>query len=162
MDPRLTPLHTQLELNHRLLVNCFAGVDEVTAARRGAGKTNSMIFLAAHLVEARHYLLGILGGEPGQPLPGLAEVTSLDELDPGELPSTAEVLARWEETPAPLAGRLAALGAAELDARCEPSFPVDPESVLGGAAFLLQHESYHVGQLALLRRQLGLPPMSYD
>jgi uncharacterized damage-inducible protein DinB len=34
-------------------------------------------------------------------------------------------------------------------------------TVLGALAFLAQHESYHVGQVALLRRQLGLPAMSY-
>jgi uncharacterized damage-inducible protein DinB len=28
-------------------------------------------------------------------------------------------------------------------------------------AFLVQHDSYHLGQIAFLRRQLGKPPMSY-
>jgi uncharacterized damage-inducible protein DinB len=28
-------------------------------------------------------------------------------------------------------------------------------------AFLVQHDSYHLGQVAFLRRQLGKPPMSY-
>jgi uncharacterized damage-inducible protein DinB len=30
-----------------------------------------------------------------------------------------------------------------------------------GIPFLLQHESYHLGQIALLRRMLGHPAMSY-
>jgi len=32
---------------------------------------------------------------------------------------------------------------------------------MGGIAFAVQHESYHLGQIALLRRALGHPPMSY-
>jgi uncharacterized damage-inducible protein DinB len=28
--------------------------------------------------------------------------------------------------------------------------------------FLVQHESYHLGQIALLRRYAGLPAMKYD
>ena len=32
----------------------------------------------------------------------------------------------------------------------------------GAITFLAQHESYHVGQLALLRKGLGLGPMSYE
>ena len=31
----------------------------------------------------------------------------------------------------------------------------------GSLAFLLQHESYHIGQLAYLRRLMGHEPMSY-
>jgi uncharacterized damage-inducible protein DinB len=34
-------------------------------------------------------------------------------------------------------------------------------AVLGVLTFLAQHDSYHVGQLSLLRRQLGLPAMKY-
>jgi uncharacterized damage-inducible protein DinB len=32
---------------------------------------------------------------------------------------------------------------------------------LGLVAFLVQHDSYHLGQVAFLRRQLGHPAMSY-
>ena len=28
-------------------------------------------------------------------------------------------------------------------------------------AFLMQHDSYHIGQVAFLRRQLGKPAMAY-
>jgi uncharacterized damage-inducible protein DinB len=38
---------------------------------------------------------------------------------------------------------------------------VSDGSVLGAVAFLAQHESYHMGQLGLLRKALGYPPMSY-
>jgi uncharacterized damage-inducible protein DinB len=32
---------------------------------------------------------------------------------------------------------------------------------LGLIAFLVQHDSYHLGQIAFLRKQLGKPAMSY-
>ena len=32
---------------------------------------------------------------------------------------------------------------------------------LGALTFLVQHDSYHIGQLALLRKPAGLPAMSY-
>ncbi len=32
---------------------------------------------------------------------------------------------------------------------------------LGLSAFLMQHHSYHIGQMAFLRRQLGKPAMVY-
>ena len=39
--------------------------------------------------------------------------------------------------------------------------PVDDKSNMGLLIFMMQHESYHIGQLAILRKQAGLPAMSY-
>lgn len=46
----------------------------------------------------------------------------------------------------------------------EPSgqkFPNADRTRLGAVAFLLQHEAYHIGQVALLRKAFGLGPMRY-
>jgi uncharacterized damage-inducible protein DinB len=40
-------------------------------------------------------------------------------------------------------------------------FPVPDASRLGLIAFLTRHDSYHIGQLAFRRRQLGQSPMAY-
>jgi len=40
-------------------------------------------------------------------------------------------------------------------------FPIDDSTSLGLITFLAQHEFYHIGQLAFLRRQLGHAAMSY-
>jgi uncharacterized damage-inducible protein DinB len=40
--------------------------------------------------------------------------------------------------------------------------PVADPSVLGALTFLLQHESYHVGQLAMLKKHLTGKPMKYS
>jgi hypothetical protein len=57
--------------------------------------------------------------------------------------------------------RFAALTEAELSARAPHQFPVADESVLGMIALMVQHDSYHVGQLALLRKHYGLAAMRY-
>jgi len=56
---------------------------------------------------------------------------------------------------------LGALTTERLDEPAPQRFPIDDETVLGEIAFLVQHDSYHIGQVALLRRQLGLPAMRY-
>jgi uncharacterized damage-inducible protein DinB len=38
---------------------------------------------------------------------------------------------------------------------------MDDSTRLGMIAFLTQHDSYHVGQAAFLRRQIGRPAMTY-
>jgi uncharacterized damage-inducible protein DinB len=40
-------------------------------------------------------------------------------------------------------------------------FPLGDSSRLGLVAYLVQHDSYHLGQIGFIRRQLGKPPMSY-
>jgi hypothetical protein len=53
------------------------------------------------------------------------------------------------------------LDASMLDQQSTTRFPISDKSVVGTIAFLLHHEAYHIGQLALLRRYTGSPAMSY-
>ena len=61
MSEKLISLIKTVELNTKLLLNCFADVDQVTAEKRISDKTNSMIFLLIHLIDARYYFINILG-----------------------------------------------------------------------------------------------------
>lgn len=164
MDPRLRPLAAAFRLNTRLLVNCFAGVGDEQALYRpdgvDGGEVNNMAFLAAHLADARRYLANLLGPEVANPFPELADGSGIDDFP--ELPRVAALLAAWREMGEVLDARLAAATAEALDADSPAPFPVDDGSLLGGIAFLLHHESYHLGQLAYLRKLLGRGAMTYD
>jgi uncharacterized damage-inducible protein DinB len=48
-----------------------------------------------------------------------------------------------------------------LDSRRAHRFPVPDASQLGMITLLVQHDAYHLGQLAFLRRQLGHPATAY-
>jgi hypothetical protein len=71
------------------------------------------------------------------------------------------VSATWDAASEAIADRLAAASAAELDRPAPHRFPVGGATLLGALGFLAQHDSYHVGQLALLRKLAGLPGMKY-
>ena len=169
-DPRVLPLASCFRLNGRLFENCFRGADDEAALRRPGTTDNStanhsaagnnMAFLGAHLVDARRYLANLLGPEVDNPFPELAEGESIDDFD--ELPSVERILAAWRDMGATVLDRLEAVPADHLDRESEQQFPVDDPTLLGGVAFLVQHESYHVGQLAYLRRLVGLGAMTYD
>jgi uncharacterized damage-inducible protein DinB len=160
MDPRLAPLADVLSLNTRLLHNCLDGVDDVLARQRPSRDTNHLAFLTAHLADARHFLAATLGVPLENPLASQLEYgKTLDEV--GDLPPLGDLTAAWDRVSAHLADRMADLTASRLDADSGLRFPVRDRSVLGAASFLVQHDSYHIGQMAFLRRQLGLTPMSY-
>lgn len=160
MDLRITPLYEQLKLNTRLFLNCLEGADDATAQQRPGHAANSMAFIALHLLDARSYLARLIGLEFRHPFEeSLADVRSNDELK--HYPELQEIRDAWRELSARLVVRLPDLAESGLLAESPQPFPVEDPSVLGGIAFLAQHESYHIGQLAYLRRYLGLGPMRY-
>lgn len=161
MDTRVEMLAATLRLNTRLMANCMEGVDDALAGTRWCDRTNHMAFLAAHLVGARAYLTGMLGGDGTDPFHELLGAAStIDEVE--EFPRVAEIMSAWSEVSERLLAALEAADEEALAASPAFQFPIDDATVLGGVAFLVQHDSYHIGQLALLRKHWGLGAMSYD
>lgn len=155
----IAPLAAIYELNTDLLVNCLDGVDEGDAGRRVEGG-NSLAFLAAHLADSRHFLAARLGRPLENPLtPFLANARTIDDVS--SLPPLEEIRTAWLGVSDHLHGVLGALDEAALTPQQVHRFPFADSSPLGLVAFLAQHDSYHVGQAAFVRRQLGRPAMAY-
>lgn len=160
MDPRVVPLAGILRLNTRLLRNCLAAMTDGQAGVRPTTSINSAAFVAAHIADSRYFALRVLGAAAPSPLaPYLDAARSIDEVV--ELPPLAAVQSAWTAAAHALRDRLEVLPGADLDAPFTGRLPIDDRTVLGALAFLVQHESYHLGQLALLRKFAGLPAMSY-
>jgi uncharacterized damage-inducible protein DinB len=160
MDPQVAPLASLYELNTDLLLNCLDGYTDPEAQRRLEAGGNSVTFLAGHLTDTRHFLVARLGHPLPNPLARyLADVRSIDEIR--ELPSLEEIRSAWLAVSAHLHAVLADLTPSELAEPNVHRFPLEDSTRLGMIAFLAQHDSYHLGQIAFIRRQLGKPPMSY-
>ena len=160
MDPRVAPFYAGFRGNTRLLFHCFEDVGETLARERPGAHANSMEFLAMHLVEARGVLLGLLGVRVESPFPELESIRTIDQLE--GYPPLEEVLTAWRAAGARLDDALVEIEAEELDADSPHAFPLADGSVLGGLAFLFHHESYHLGQLGLIRRLHGLPAVRHS
>jgi uncharacterized damage-inducible protein DinB len=161
MDSRIAPLAEILRLNTTLFRNCLNGLSDEQAAARPSGATNNAAFVAAHLTNSRFYLLKALGVDEPDPLaPYLDGRQSLDEL--AKLPTLSEIQAAWTKAAHLLRDRLAALTPADLDGPSGAKFPLSNGTVLATLTFLVQHDSYHVGQLSLLRKYCGLPAMRFQ
>jgi uncharacterized damage-inducible protein DinB len=160
MESVVAPLKRTLDLNTRLLVNALDGLDDEAAQKRIHG-TNHVAFLACHLVDTRHYLARALGLESESPFKeALEEARGIDDVK--EFPGLDAIRDAWKDVSGTLSTRLAALTAADLEKPAEAAFPIEEGgTTLGCLTFLLQHDSYHLGQVALLRRALGFPAMSY-
>lgn len=162
MDSRLIPLHAMLRLHTRLFLNCFDEVSDETARLRPNEDTSSMAFVALHMHDARHYLAKFMGMEESNPFEQItATAKTIDEIE--IYPSLAEMRTAWLEVTAALDHGFHGLNSdslSQVPATVDFEFPFEDPTMLGGVAFLLHHEAYHIGQLALLRKFHHLPAMS--
>ncbi|HET6796779.1 MAG TPA: DinB family protein [Gemmatimonadales bacterium] len=160
MDAHLAPLAAIFDLNTDLLLNILDDLSEDESHQRLAGGGNSIAFLAAHLTDSRHYLASRLG----HPLPNalaryLADAKSIDEIR--SWATLEQVRAAWISVSTHLQTALDGLTAEDLARSGLHRFPVPDTTALGLITFLAQHDSYHLGQAAFVRRQLGKPAMTY-
>ena len=160
MDSRIVALANTLRLNTKLFRNCLESLSNEAATVRPSPSTNSASFVAAHLTDSRFFLLRVLGAEAANPLaPYLSTARSIDDVK--QMPSLDETLTAWTTASHALRARLETLTAAELDGPTSAPFPAAGQTMLGALTFLVQHDSYHLGQLAYLRKYAGLPAMRY-
>ena len=160
MEPQVAPLRTILELNTDLLLNCLDGLSDDEARRRLEGGGNTIAFLAAHLTDTRHFLATRLGHPLANPLSRyLAEASSIEDIV--EWPTLTEQREWWRAVSRHLCEVLGRRTAEELSRPNVHRFPMGDATELGLIAFLVQHDSYHIGQMGFLRRQLGKPAMAY-
>jgi uncharacterized damage-inducible protein DinB len=160
VDPRVAPLLEIVRLNTRLFRNCLEDWTGRQAAARPTPETNSAAYIALHLVDARYHLLSLLGAGRANSLASYTEDRDGME-DFVSYPGLLEIGDGWTDASRALEHRLGTLTAAELDEPLDTPFPVYDTTRLGVLGFLVQHDSYHIGQLALMRRFAGLPAMRY-
>jgi uncharacterized damage-inducible protein DinB len=160
MEPQLAPLAAILDLNTDLLLNTLDGLEDEDVRIRLPGGGNSLAFLAAHLTDSRHFLADRIGHPLANPLaPYLAEARTIEDIT--AWPSLGELCDAWCAVSAHVQMALESMAAADLAQANAVRFPLADGTQLGMITFLVQHDSYHLGQMAFLRRQLGKPAMSY-
>ena len=156
----VAPLAAVFDLNTRLLLNTLDGLEDAEATVRPNRHTNSIAFIGGHVVEARAWMGRLLGLDTPAPFGGALEHrTSIDTVT--SFPTLLDIRAAWQATSDRVSARLGTITDAELAGESGERFPGVPATLLGAIAFLVQHESYHIGQLAFVRKYLGRPSMSY-
>ena len=154
------PIRAVFRLNTDLVINCMAGVDDATAWKQVTADTNHMAFILAHLITARHLIADAFGSPLPSPLEGVMDrATKVSDVI--ELPPIDELLGHWRAVSAHLSDAIGRLSDETLLEPTPMKFPIEGDARLSVLAFFVQHDSYHVGQLALLRRQLGMAAMAY-
>jgi uncharacterized damage-inducible protein DinB len=137
--------------NHYTLTKHAEGISHEESCRRPGPQGNTMNWVLGHVVASRNDILALLGRPP---VWGAQEATpyargSAGMSNPAAARPFPEILQALERSQTSIRERLDEMSAADLDA------PTEKATVGEELAFLQFHESYHAGQVGLLRRLLG-------
>ena len=154
MDPVMEGVMQGLELNSQLYKGALAGLSREQLNRRCGPDSSPVIWLAGHLVSGRYGMAELSGMDGGAPWQDLFKRHS-KIVEPASYPEVAEIEEAWLGISERLTRRLRSLTNAKLDSPSPRTFPVVDKSVRGGLAFLVWHETYHVGQMGFVRKWLG-------
>lgn len=151
------PLALIFAANSSLCVKAFDGLSEAQLWQRPAPDNSPFLWIVGHVVGARAAMLGLLG-DPidtgwGQAFGRGAAI----EARAGAYPSKDDILRVHADVAARIPARFARLTSDDLavDATTGPK-PFGVRTVGEQLGFFALHDSYHVGQLAYIRKALGL------
>lgn len=150
-----------LNMNTRLFINALEGVTDELAKQRVSEHNNPLIWLAVHTTWARYNICAMLGMPVAKnPYDGMFEnfrpYTATDNF-----PTMEELKTEWMKASGLLKDALAAVTEEHLAADCPLKSPIGDFSFGGTVAFLTQHESYDIGQIAFLKKYLTKEAMKY-
>jgi hypothetical protein len=156
MDPVVAAFSVLIGLNDRLVGRALDGLSDEEAWRHPGTDPNPTYWIAAHVTAARNALASAVG--VGLDLPWAGRFDMKTQPDPAAGgPPLADIRAAFTTLGERLTGRFATLSEAELAEASPRAFPTPDKTVRGTIGFLTFHETYHVGQLAYLRKWLGYP-----
>jgi uncharacterized damage-inducible protein DinB len=152
-------LTTGFELAYMALkLNCD-GLTEDKSREHPIAGSSCVNWVLGHVLYIRSVFSGALGVKPetGPELEAFYGRGTSGKVENGTGIALADLLAHYERNNPAILARIAELTPEELATIVNhPAF--GPKSLEQYLALLLMHESYHIGQLGLLRRGLGLPP----
>jgi uncharacterized protein YndB with AHSA1/START domain len=153
--PAVKPVAFILATNDSLAERTFMGVAPDDLWKRPMPTTNGMLWIFAHMAATRARMLNLLGDDFN---PGLdAFGRGAEVQDAGAYPGREKINEASREVNTRLFARLAAIGDGELAMEAKGLKPPSVTTVGEQIAFFALHDSYHVGQLAYVRKALGLP-----
>jgi DinB superfamily len=151
-----------LNMNTRLFLSAVAGITEAQAKERISDHNNPVSWLAAHTVWARYNTCAMLGKPAAKnPYDGLFE--NFKPFDAAaDYGTLARAKAEWQKATDLLKEALATVTEEHLAADCPLKSPIGDFTFGGTIAFLAQHESYDIGQMAFLKKYHTKEAMSYN
>jgi uncharacterized damage-inducible protein DinB len=147
----------QFDFHTRLFNNALKDISEYEANESMEHKVNNIKWLAGHLVGTRLLLKNYAGLKEDERF----EVFGKGYDPVADYPSLQIIKTKWNEIAMPLSIALNNIPESHLEADGPSWLPVDEKNIRAFLAYLMHHEAYHLGQMGILRRQLGKDALIY-
>ena len=162
----IQPVVKQFELQTRLFNNVLEGIEDIKGSKRLSEEVNHLQWIAGHLTNSRYGLAQGLGigvsfpykeqyTDPTAPPPHNRAISASVKY-----PSLTEIKKSWNDLAEAFTEKISGLSEEQLASGIP--FPVPTGKTFQDLlSFIASHESYHIGQMSIIRKSLGLSAMSY-
>lgn len=158
MNPQLESVAGIYAFNSMVMGPVLSDLSDEEAGRRCRnGEGNSIAFLVGHLLSSRIGLLKRFGETTENPFGELFGGNKPAQ-DATAYPSIRELASSWEEVAGRLRTTLESLTEEQL---LEPAegLPIPDRTARGASTLIAWHESYHLGQIGMMRTDMGKPSL---
>jgi uncharacterized protein YndB with AHSA1/START domain len=153
--PAIKPLAYILAANDSLADRTFLGVAADDLWKRPTPQSNPMLWIYGHMAATRARLLKALGIDVDAGWEAFGRGATLQ--DASAYPTREKINEFARDVNSKLFAKLASLTDVDISQPAKGQFPNSVQTVGDQIAFIALHDSYHVGQLAYVRKALGLP-----
>jgi hypothetical protein len=154
MDSSLAMLVPLFRATGDLFHRGLEGVSREDLVRRPHDGSNPLLWIAGHALSSRISLTKVCGENIENPWGKIFARGATVDADVS-YPEVSEIIALWDNVTEALMKRLEALDDADLSGPSPFPIPTPDNTKRGAIAFLNFHETYHIGQIAYLRKWLG-------
>lgn len=152
------PIAMIFAFNDSFVLQALEGLTQEELWRPLSPATNPLLWVAGHIVQTRAMVLQMLGEQADTGWGGLFD-RGAKIGDPKNYPSGPDVARLMTEIGPRLHAALASLPDEQLHRPASLPIP-GLKTLTDELAFFALHESYHVGQLAYVRKGLGYPGLA--
>lgn len=151
-----------LRFAHKMLADMAAGIPDERACEQLPGAYNHKLWVLGHMAHSNQWFASLVDGQPmtsPQEWETLYGMKSRPVSDPAVYPPVADMRAAFEASIDRLCAAVDALSDAELDAPPAGDGAGFVSDKLDSALKAVWHYGWHLGQVASLRKGLGLPSL---
>ena len=154
MDATIATLVPLFRATDQLFHQALVGISREDLLRRPHADSNPLIWVAGHAMTSRSGLTRIIGGDAENPWSQMfGRGARVDENI--QYPEVSQIIERWDQITEKLMSRIEVVDDEELLKPSPFPVPTGDKTKRGAVVFLNYHETYHIGQMAYLRKWLG-------
>ena len=155
MNELIKSVYEQYKTNTGLFLRVFEGISREDSLKQIHENVNPLVYIAGHIVSARFVAARLLGLNEEYKYNDICR-GGVELVDFKLYPTLDESLKDWNAVSEKIFTRLECISEGDFLAEPPGKFPTGDFTIRGAMVFMGSHDMYHIGQLIMIRKALGL------